>query len=66
MEAPTCEHPAYAIVEGVLVCHNCGAPSPSEKWQGNVYGEKAVEQQNTENKGRFWPSESKRGKARMR
>lgn len=55
-----CEHSAYALVEGALVCSNCGAPSPSAKWSQNVYGEKAVEQGNTENKGRFWPSESKR------
>lgn len=61
-----CEHPAYALVEGVLSCVSCGEPSPSPKWPENVYGAKAIEQEATENKGRFWPSESKRGKARMR
>lgn len=55
-----CQHPAYSLVGGVLVCASCAEPSPSSKWPQNVYGEKAVEQGNTENKGRFWPSESKR------
>lgn len=58
MEA--CNHPAYALADGVLRCVSCGEPSPSANWPENVYGAKAVEQAETENKGRFWPSESKR------
>jgi hypothetical protein len=57
-----CTHPAYSLVEGVLVCVSCGEPSASSNWPENVYGAKAVEQQTTENKGRFWPSESKRSR----
>jgi len=55
-----CAHPAFNLVEGELLCISCGKPSPSSHWPSNVYGAKAVEQGETENKGRFWPSESKR------
>lgn len=58
--ADECKHPAYALIDGDLKCVGCGAPSPSPKWRENVFGRKVVEQSETENKGRFWPSESKR------
>lgn len=53
-------HQGYSMVDGNLVCATCGEPSPSPKWPENVYGRKAVEQAGTENKGRIWPSQSKR------
>lgn len=55
-----CNHPAYVLADGVLLCVSCGESSPSAKWPENVYGAKAVDQQETENKGRIWPPESKR------
>lgn len=66
-----CKHSAYMLKDGNLVCASCGAPSPSERWRKNVFGHnapeaKAVDQTEVENKGRFWPSESKRGPGRPR
>lgn len=61
-----CTHPGYALREGQLVCVSCGEASPSPKWPEQVYGTKAVEEDEVENKGRFWPSESKRRKTRAR
>lgn len=54
-----CNHPAYGLEEGQLLCVVCGAPSQSKKWRTNVFGEKAVEQGTTENKG-LSPPEAKR------
>ena len=56
-----CNHPAYSLDGGELLCVVCGAPSQSPKWRTNVFGEKAVERQSTENKG-LRPPEPKRGK----
>lgn len=61
-----CKHAGYLMRDGALVCAQCGTPSESPKWRANVFGAKAVEQGGTENKGRFWPSESKRQAGRQR
>jgi hypothetical protein len=59
-----CNHPAYSLEAGELLCVVCGKPSSSKKWRTNVFGEnpaekKAVAQQATENKGAA-PPEAKR------
>lgn len=47
-----CECPRFKMVDGDLVCTECGEPSTSEKWRVNVHGAKAVEQSRTEDKSR--------------
>jgi hypothetical protein len=38
----TCEHKAGSrVVEGALVCVDCGKASTSPHWRDNVYGYKA-------------------------
>jgi hypothetical protein len=60
-----CNHPAYSLEAGELLCVVCGKPSSSKKWRTNIFGEKAagekaVEREMTENKGLSRPPEAKR------
>jgi len=54
-----CNHPAYTLDQGALVCCACGAPTPSEKWEDNVFGKEY--KATVEDKARrIWPSQSRR------
>jgi hypothetical protein len=50
-----CKHGGYKMVAGQLVCASCGEPSPSKKWESNVFGRKATDQRRTENKAAAIP-----------